>query len=268
MSNIAQEYFWQKEVGAEILVFSERQKTMGSLEGVHVMVTSGPTRGYIDDVRYMSNTSTGKLGTLIATALLKNGACVTFIYGMGSSIPDSTVLEKDCTRRLTLLEIETTDDLLTTIQEKLKDTSFNAIVHAMAVLDYTPESRSNGKIPSNKDKLAVTFVRTPKILKLIRKLWPHAFLISFKLEVGLSRDDLIERAYASLVENGVDLVVANNQNEISEDKHRAYLINAHRKVESQCKTKQDISKSIADVISRQLSVNKNIKCFAKKLFSL
>lgn len=224
---------------------------MGSLVGRRVMITSGPTRGYIDDVRYISNTSTGRLGAMIAVELLKSGACVTFIYGIGSSIPDIALLDKDCALRLMLIEVETIDDLVTTIREKLKDNSFDAIVHAMAVIDYTPEARSNGKIPSNKDTLVVTFAKAPKILKLIRKLWPHAFLISFKLEVGLSRDDLIGRAYASLVENGADLVVANNQDEIAGDKHRAYLINLHKKVESQCETKQDISKSITEVLSRQ-----------------
>ncbi len=232
---------------------------MGRLEGVRVMVTSGPTRGYIDAVRYISNTSTGKLGTMIATELLKSGACVTFVYGIGSCFPDIALLEKDCAGRLTCIEVETINDLSTTIQEKLKDTSFDAIIHAMAVLDYTPETQNNGKIPSNKDKLVVTFVRTPKILKLIRKLWPHAFLISFKLEMGLSRDDLIERAYASLVENCADLVVANNQDEIMGEKHLAYLINLHKEMEFRCETKQDIAENLADVISRQLRGNKNIR---------
>lgn len=222
---------------------------MRRLEGVRVMVTSGPTRGYIDSVRYISNKSTGILGTMIATELLKYGANVTFIYGVGSSIPDVALLEKDCARRLTGIEIETTDDLLATIQEKLKDAPFDAIVHAMAVLDYTPEACSNGKIPSNKDKLVVSFIKTPKVIKLIRKTWPRAFLVSFKLETGLSKNDLIEKAYASLVENGADLVVANNQNEITRCTHKAYLINARKKIESGCETKQDIAENLVNIIS-------------------
>lgn len=224
---------------------------MGSLEGVRVLITSGPTRGYIDAVRYVSNKSTGKLGTVIATELLKGGASVTFIYGMGSCFPDIASLEKDCARRLTLIEIETIGDLLTAVQEKLKDTSFDVIVHAMAVLDYTPETPCRGKIPSNKDKLVVTFVKTPKVIKLIRKLWPHAFLIGFKLEVGLSQDALIERAYASLIENGADLVVANNQDEITGEKHLAYLIDSHKKVESRCETRQDIAENLVNIILKQ-----------------
>src|SRR3990172_6214837 len=230
-----------------------------NLEGKNIMITSGPTRGYIDAVRYISNKSTGKLGATIAIEALKRDACVTFVYGTGSSTPDITLLGKDYARRLTLIEIETIDDLLLTIQEKLKGKSFDAIAHAMAVLDYSPEKQSEGKIASIKDTLTITLLKTPKVIKQIRVLWPHAFLIGFKLEVGLSRDELVERAYASIIESGSDLVVANNQDEIADDKHRAYLISANKEIEYTRETKQDISKTIADVISRQLRVNKNTK---------
>ena len=81
-------------------------------------------------------------------------------------------------------------------------------------------------------------------------MWPHAFLIGFKLEVGLSRDELVERAYASVIESGADLVVANNQNEIVGDKHRAYLINSHKEVELGCETKQDIASNLMDLIAK------------------
>src|SRR3989337_2888904 len=226
---------------------------MGNLEGKTIWITSGPTRGYIDAVRYISNKSTGNLGATIATEALKRDACVTFVYGTGSSTPNTTLLGKDRTRRLTLIEIETIDDLLITIQENLKGKSFDAIIHAMAVLDYSPEKQSEGKIASIKDTLTITLLKTPKVIKQIRTLWPHAFLIGFKLEVGLSKDELIERASASMVESGADLVVANDQNEIVGDKHRAYLINSHKEVESGCETKQDIASSLMDLISRNCS---------------
>src|SRR3989337_2547573 len=94
---------------------------MGNLKDKHIMITSGPTRGYIDAVRYISNKSTGKLGATIATEALKRDASVTFVYGTGSSAPDITLLGKDRTRRLALIEIETIDDLLITIQKNLKE---------------------------------------------------------------------------------------------------------------------------------------------------
>src|SRR3989338_4705419 len=217
---------------------------MGNLKDKHIMITSGPTRGYIDAVRYISNKSTGKLGATIATEALKRDASVTFVYGTGSSVPDITLLSKDRTRRLALIEIETIDDLLITIQEKLKGKSFDSIIHAMAVLDYAPEKYHEGKLTSTKDTLTITLLKTPKVIKQIRALWPHAFLIGFKLEVGLSKDELMERAYASIIESGADLVVANNQDEIAEDKHRAYLVNANKEIEYTCETKQDISDNL------------------------
>jgi len=226
---------------------------MGNLESKNILITSGPTRGYIDAVRYISNKSTGKLGAAIAIEALKRNACVTFVYGTGSSTPDITLLGKDYACRLTLIEIETIDDLLTTVQEKLKGKSFDAIAHAMAVLDYAPEKQSEGKIASIKDTLTITLRKMPKVIKQIRTLWPHAFLIGFKLEVGLSRDELVGRAYASMIESGADLVVANNQNEIDRDKHRAYLINSHKEVESRCETRQDIAGELMDLIAKNCS---------------
>ena len=214
------------------------------------MITSGPTRGYIDAVRYISNKSTGKLGAAIAMEALRRDVCITFVYGAGSSTPDMALLGKDYARRLTLIEIETIDELLLTIQEKLKDVPFDAIIHAMAVLDYAPEKQSEGKIASTKDTLPITLRKTPKVIKQIRTLWPHAFLIGFKLEVGVSRDELVERASASMVESGADFVVANNQNEIVGDKHRAYLINSRKEVESRCETRQDIASNLMDLIAR------------------
>ena len=215
------------------------------------MITSGPTRGYIDAVRYISNKSTGNLGAAIAIEALKRDACVTFVYGTGSSTPDITLLlGKDYARRLTLIEIETIDDLLLTIREKLKGVSFDAVIHAMAVLDYSPEKQSEGKMASMKDTLTISLLKTPKVIKQIRTVWPHAFLIGFKLEVGLSRDELIEKASASMVESGADFVVANNQNEIVGDKHRAYLINSHKEIVSRCETKQDIASNLMDLIAR------------------
>ncbi len=223
---------------------------MGNLESKNILITSGPTRGYIDAVRYISNKSTGKLGATIAIEALKRNACVTFVYGTGSSTPDIALLGKDYACRLTLVEIETIDDLLLTIQEKLKGKSFDAIAHAMAVLDYAPEKQSEGKIASIKDTLMITLLKTPKVIKQIRTLWPHAFLIGFKLEVGLSRDELVERAYASMIESGADLVVANNQNEIDRDRHRAYLVNSHKEVKSRCETRQDIAGDLMDLIAK------------------
>lgn len=209
-------------------------------------------RGYIDPVRYISNRSTGRLGAYIATEALKRNASVTFIHGTGSVIPDVSFLGKGYVSQLTCIEIETFDDLLTTIREKLMGISFHAIVHSMAVLDYIPEKYCSSKISSGEDKLETTFVRTLKIIKVIRDLWPHALLVGFKLEVGLSKNELIEKAYKSLHESKANLVVANDHADIAGDKHRAYVINSGKEVECECTTKKDISEKLIDIIVKLL----------------
>lgn len=223
---------------------------MGSLEGKNILVTSGPMRGYIDAVRYISNTSTGRLGAAVAAEALSRGASVTFVYGMGSKTPDVSSSGAEQAGKLSLVEIETMEDLMAAIREKLKGVCFDAIIHAMAVLDYAPEKRHEGKIASGMDSLQVTFVKTPKVIKHIRTLWPNAFLVSFKLETGLRQDELVERAYASLQGNGADLVVANNLDEIVGDSHHACLINKQKRIEARCDTRQDIANRLMDIIAR------------------
>ena len=227
----------------------ERLIDLRSLDGKNILITSGPTRGYIDAVRYISNKSTGALGAAIAMESLKRDAVVTFVYGTGSAIPNTDLMSSNHASRFTPIEVETIDALLTVVQQTVKGKPFNAIIHAMAVLDYIPEKQSNGKISSNQDNLTVTFVRTPKVIKLIRTLWPQAYLVGFKLEVGLSDGELIAKAYTSLQENRADLVVANNQNEIAGSKHYAYLINPKKEIESRCETKQEISGKLLDLIA-------------------
>ena len=227
----------------------ERLIDLRSLDGKNILITSGPTRGYIDAVRYISNKSTGALGAAIAMESLKRDAVVTFVYGTGSAIPNTDLMSSNHASRFTPIEVETIDALLTVVQQTVKGKPFNAIIHAMAVLDYIPEKQSNGKISSNQDNLTVTFVRTPKVIKLIRTLWPQAYLVGFKLEVGLSDGELIAKAYTSLQENRADLVVANNQNEIAGSKHYAYLINPKKEIESRGETKQEISGKLLDLIA-------------------
>ena len=215
---------------------------------LNILITSGPTRGYIDDVRYISNKSSGRLGAAIATEALKRGADVTMAYGTGSIIPNITCIGKETGNRLTLIEIETLQDLSKLFVEGLQGKVFDAVVHAMAVLDYIPEQPVEGKVSSHSNEITVRFIKTPKIIKLIKVLWPGSLLISFKLEAGIPHDELMKRAYASLLENKADFVVANDQHEILGGKHPGYIINSHQELVATCHTKQDIAERLIDIV--------------------
>ncbi|GAH24748.1 unnamed protein product [marine sediment metagenome] len=79
-------------------------------ERLKILITSGPTRGPIDAMRYITNKSTGRLGTEIAKEALNQGARVTFIYGKGSIVPDIKDVGENLYLNLKLIEIITVSD--------------------------------------------------------------------------------------------------------------------------------------------------------------
>ncbi|MGR3176719.1 MAG: phosphopantothenoylcysteine decarboxylase domain-containing protein [Candidatus Anammoxibacter sp.] len=224
------------------------------LEKKHLLITSGPTRSYLDAIRYISNTSTGRLGSKIATKALEFGARVTMLYGTGSMIPEIDGLEHNAKTRLSLINIETNDDLQDTIENRLQNTNFDAIVHAMAVLDFIPERMVNEKTPSNNCEWPIKLIKTTKIIKLIREIWPDAFLTGFKLEVNKTKKELLERANLFLSESKVDMVVANDLKEIKEGQHKAYVINKNGNVEADYENKDEIATGLINILARQLKI--------------
>jgi len=208
-----------------------------------VLVTSGPTRAPIDAVRYITNKSTGRLGALIAEEALRAGAEVTYIYGKGSVLPQ--VAESASLR---LVEVETVPDLMERVREELEETNYQAIIHSMAVLDYVPEAPREEKVASGREEWQIRLVKTPKVIRLIRELAPQAFLVGFKLEVGSSEEELIDRAYRSLLANKADLVVANDLLQIERGNHVGYLVNPEGEVVARVEGKEEIARKLVEVI--------------------
>lgn len=217
---------------------------MKRLSGKRVLVTSGPTRGCVDVIRYISNISTGRLGVLIAEEALKREAHVTFIYGKESQTPHFPPEAE----RLCLVEVETVDDLIRAVREEMGRTNYDAIVHAMAVLDYVPETYISEKTPSGKEEWWIKLVRTPKVIKIIRELAPGAFLIGFKLEYNRTKEELIRIAHNSLLNNKANLVLANDLADIERGEHIGYLINPQGQVVAVAKGKEEIARKIIDAI--------------------
>lgn len=208
-----------------------------------VLVTSGPTRAYIDRIRYLANTSTGALGARIVEALVSCGIPVIHIYGTGSEQPKisgSPILES--------MEIVTVDDLIKSIKTLSGRGTISAIVHAMAVLDYSPKSRIESKKKSDDSCWDIHLVRTPKVISIMRDVIPDAYTIGFKLEVGISEDELIKRAYESLRRYRLDAVVANDLDKVNGNCHEAVIIGSDENIIALCGTKEEIARAITGYI--------------------
>jgi len=213
-----------------------------------VLVTSGPTRAYVDRIRYFSNTSTGVLGSEIVKALIDRNISVVHIYSQGSEPP------KDYNRQL--LEshkIVTIEDLIDAVKKVTAHGDITAVVHAMAVLDYIPDSKLITKNKSGEDSWNIRLVRTPKVIEIMRKIMPDAYFVGFKLEAGVTEEELVESAGVLLHKYFLDIVIANDLDRVREKRHEALFVGRENQILNRLNTKKEIAEKLAELIAERVS---------------
>lgn len=228
---------------------------MRGLEGSRILITSGPTRGPLDAVRYISPKSTGRLGVILAREALSRGARVTFVYGKGSLVPNAGQLGPEPLSRLKLVEIETVPQLLQVVTDELQEEGYDAVLHSMAVLDYVPEEYIEEKTASGQSEWWIKLVPTPKVVKVIRELQPQTVLVSFKLEVNKPKKELIRIAHQSLLANRADLVLANDLHQIEQGHHVGYIVNPRGEVENIAEGKEEIARQLLNAVAQRMKLH-------------
>lgn len=182
-----------------------------------LIVTSGATREHIDPVRFISNTSTGALGALIAQQAAAAGMQVIYIHGTSAVMPPAAAAIEP-------VPIVSAADVERVMRARLADPEVQAVIHPMAVADFTPAVSASTKISSGKDRLRLDLVPTAKVVDLVKQLRPDVFLVSFKLEAGIDRAELIRRAQAGRTRSRSDFVVANLAGATGTADHAALII--------------------------------------------
>lgn len=225
-----------------------------TLAGKHILITSGPTRADIDAVRYVSNRSSGRLGCRIALEALRRGARVSLVAGAQSAVPLRADASEDEWGRLRVLPVETVADLIEVLEAQLTCAEPpDAVLHSMAVLDYVPEAASAEKTPSGRETWQIRLVRTPKVIRRLKEWAPGAYLVAFKLEVGVAEEQLCEAALALLRANRADLVVANDLATIRDETHPALIVAPDGQILFRPATKSEIARSLCDLLSEALA---------------
>jgi len=236
----------------QIYIIRNQYEVINMKKKMKFLITSGPTRGPIDAIRYITNKSTGRLGTEIAREALNRGADVTFIYGKGSIIPDVKDIGEKLYSKLKLIEIRTVSDLIKSINQELKDGSYDVVIHSMAVLDYVPDKYISDKVASGKDEWIIRLVKTPKVIKMIKEIDPDIFLVGFKLEFNKTKEELVKIAYETLIKSNNDLIIANNLIDLEKGDHIAYFIDKEEKVIGVQTGKRNIAKKLIKFIFEEL----------------
>ncbi|MBD3262399.1 MAG: hypothetical protein GF334_12175 [Candidatus Altiarchaeales archaeon] len=167
---------------------------------MRILITAGPTREYLDDIRFISNESTGRMGFALAEKAVQLGHQTTVVYGPTHVTPPQNTKK---------IEVTSTQQMIEAVLEELLVGKYDLVISCAALSDYTPKRRQKGKIPSGK-KLCVEFKKTKKLLKVVREKHPQIKLIGFKAEHNLTREKLIERAQDIKREYRLEFVVAND----------------------------------------------------------
>lgn len=177
------------------------------------LVTAGPTFEPLDQVRRLTNHSTGRLGSELAGHLSLCGHEVTLLIGQQATWGGE--------RAAARVETFTTTDNLSLRLRALADGGWDAVFHAAAVSDFTfgrTFSRDaqgalhevqSGKFSTRGDPLLVELVPTEKIIKELRGWFPRATIVGWKYEVDGERQDVVEKASRQIFENQTDACVAN-----------------------------------------------------------
>ena len=215
------------------------------LKNKKVLMTAGPTIEYIDPVRVITNLSSGKTGTLLASELISAGAKVTLIYGPGNQTPS---------KGIKVINVTTSKEMFDATKKELKK-KFDIVVMAAAASDYTPENPSKSKIKSDKKSLVIRLKKTPKIIDLVRKYQKDALLVGFKAETNLTKTALIKLAQKKMKESGADIIVANDigkKYQKNTDNNQVLIINNKKIISSGWKKKEKIVKIIKKEIEKNL----------------
>ncbi|MDI3317337.1 MAG: phosphopantothenoylcysteine decarboxylase [Bacillota bacterium] len=214
----------------------------------HLIVTGGPTEAPLDEVRFLSNRSSGRTAAAVAGAALARGWDVTFVHGPGSALPQGG---EGWLRRVA---VRTVGDLAAALERLLRDPErpVDALVHAMAVLDFAPDRSMEGKV-SSRGEWWVRLVPTPKVVEQIRRWAPGIFLVAFKLEAGEEPEELVRAAREAAARHGADLVVANSLRQVGADRHVTYLVDPHGGEVRRSETNAELAALLLERIEARLA---------------
>jgi phosphopantothenoylcysteine decarboxylase/phosphopantothenate--cysteine ligase len=168
----------------------------GSLAGLNILVTAGPTREPIDPVRYISNHSSGRMGYALAQAAVEAGARVTLVSGpVALPMPE---------RLHAFVVVQTAEQMLQAVMQSITDC--HIIVAAAAVADYRPARTAGEKQKRREKNLQLELVPNPDVLaQAMAVAGDGLFSVGFAAETN----DLRQHASDKLQRKGVDMLVAN-----------------------------------------------------------
>ncbi len=164
----------------------------------HILITCGPAHEPIDDVRRITNQSSGELGTILANTLALAGYDVVCYRGEGATYPAPDVPTHSFGTNASL-------------EKRLREDAgkFDVIFHVAALCDFLVENSRPGKIRSGMEGLTISLIPAAKIIRTLRELFPKALLVGWKYELDGTREQAVERGRHQITTSDTNACVVN-----------------------------------------------------------
>lgn len=204
-----------------------------------ILITSGPTRQYLDPVRYLTNASSGRMGKCLAEAALAAGHEVIVISGPAAvEYPPAAEV----------VPVITTDELLAACVRYFP--SCDGVIGAAAPCDYQPRKVEEQKIAKTGGPLTLELIETPDVMATLGGTKrSNQWLVGFALET----DDQRFRALTKLERKSCDLMVLNGPEAMDAEDNRVEILDPSGAVVlSFAGTKEDVASQIMRVVRERL----------------
>ena len=167
---------------------------MLNASSIRCLITAGPTREFIDPVRYISNPSTGKMGFSIARAAIEAGWNVDLVAGpVALEEPNGAILYPVMTAEEMFHQVDALFD------------ACDILIMTAAVCDFRPIMHHTHKEKKGDASMNIKFERTADILKIMSERKAHQTVVGFSAETR----DVVSYAKEKLVSKKLDYIVAN-----------------------------------------------------------
>ena len=204
---------------------------------MRILITAGPTREYLDDVRYLSNASSGRMGYALAAEAVTRGHEVILVSG-----PVDLAPPKGCDVRF----VQTTEEMRLACDQAFA--TCDGVIAAAAVCDYKPSQRVVGKMSKTGEPITIDLIETDDVLAGLGQKKDGRWIVGFALEATNSRENALQKLRAK----NCDVVVLNDPSAIGSTTNSVELIDdSGQPIESWSGSKEEVARQLLSWIEQR-----------------
>jgi phosphopantothenoylcysteine decarboxylase/phosphopantothenate--cysteine ligase len=203
----------------------------------NVLITAGPTREFLDDVRFISNPSTGLMGVELANAAKSAGASVSVVCGPTNLQPVQGVH---------WVPVVSAQDMLGAVSERFDEC--DVFIASAAVGDYRAKERAQGKVRKGPKQMTIELEKNPDILlRMGKRKQPGQILVGYSLEV----ENPLKGGRRKLQRKNCDLMVVNTPKHFGDSTEHIRIIDARGLVaELPPSSKAVVAQTVIDLVAK------------------